>query len=95
MKKFTLKKFSKAGKEERAKMFRDHKMLITELNCVHYCGIGGHLWYHSPAGKNGIPNCEYRCIDGGVSTIRFFRICPKHFRRERSSFSDFADDFEE
>lgn len=46
-------------KAARNKVFTDHKRMFTELNCVHYCAIGGHLWYHSPpALPNKLPNCE-------------------------------------
>ena len=92
MKKFTLKKFSRAPKPERSKMFRDYKMLLTELNCVHYCSIGGHLWYHSPQVNGTIPHCQYSLSDSGVSTIRFFRVCPRHHKRSTSAFEDLDRD---
>jgi hypothetical protein len=73
----------------RFKVFTDHKRLITELNCVHYCAVGGHLWYHTPPAENKLPDCSFRQTE---SLIKFFAICPNHSKQIKRRRKDYKRD---
>jgi hypothetical protein len=71
-------------KDSANRMFTLFKEAATGANCVHYCSIGGHLWYHTPPNDGKLPECPYRTTAGAeIGTIKFFRICGLHFKKRK------------
>jgi hypothetical protein len=63
-------------KDTANEIFTRFKSVLTELNCVHYCSSGGHLWFHSPrpVTLSILPDCPYRMGE----EIKFFVTCKEH-----------------
>lgn len=80
------------GKKARMRRVSDRPQIAMGGYCVHYCGLGGHLWYHEPGytrnKRPNTPNCKWRTAGRG-STIKFFRICSTHLPH-----NDYEEEFE-